>query len=714
MTIHDIPPSVQAVRCVYENGQPVTGSPSDIVHLTCHPDDSIGRDILLWDDILAAFKDDVIHVRLGTRVLPFVKGANFKNLDPLRIVAIPGASLDVVVRGQLNAKDMSVETLQNALPITLQEGNSVANPNTPTSTITTANTVKRNPAGGLVEAAMENYTHMENPATAPKLRGPQSLPSQETPTAVERTEPHPVPSLAQASAPQEYTVTTVATNNSIRKDSDLFSQMMVKARSGDKDAQVSIAEMYTKGRGVSQDYEAAMDWFLKAANQGDAGAQCNVAYMHENGNGAPRDYSKAMHWYLKSANQGNASALCNIGYFYDCGYGVDQDYSKAMEWYLKAASQGLARAQYSIGYLYQYGQGVPQDYNAAMTWFLKAATKKLVMAQSSIGNLYFYGQGVPQDYSQAMDWYINAADQGYVNAQYNIGLLYYSGLGVPQDYPKALEWFQKAADQGHANGKEYVDDVMQRIKDSFKPDVDAGTATRRSKENIKSPGIFRSLSNQRERIFSVRSSNPSDIILFACHLDPSLDKDIVLWDDIIDTLKANVVHVRSGTFLDPPRIAAIPGTTLDAVVRNHFGEQELSIWSRQKALPTTTQEPSPVTRSNTQRWRPSSVTRMLSTLLDRCTATVLGLPRISPKPYEIGCIYGSGQGVPRSYTEAVDWYQKSAKQGYANAQSNIGSLYSTVEVCRKTTFRLWNGFSNLQTKGSPHPSATLARFMAKA
>ncbi|KAK3836722.1 MAG: hypothetical protein J3R72DRAFT_423854 [Linnemannia gamsii] len=140
MTIHDTPPSVQAVRRVYENGQPVTGSPSDIVHLTCHPDDSIGRDILLWDDILAAFKDDVIHVRSGVRVLPFVKGANFKNLDPLRIVAISEVTLDVVVTDQLKGKDLSVETLQNALPVTLQEINSVTNPNIPTSYITTAKT----------------------------------------------------------------------------------------------------------------------------------------------------------------------------------------------------------------------------------------------------------------------------------------------------------------------------------------------------------------------------------------------------------------------------------------------------------------------------------------------------------------------------------------------------------------------------------------------
>jgi hypothetical protein len=48
------------------------------LHLPYHPDTSSGKDILLWDDILAAFKEDVIHVLSGTIILPFLKGPDFK------------------------------------------------------------------------------------------------------------------------------------------------------------------------------------------------------------------------------------------------------------------------------------------------------------------------------------------------------------------------------------------------------------------------------------------------------------------------------------------------------------------------------------------------------------------------------------------------------------------------------------------------------------
>jgi hypothetical protein len=71
---------IQPVRRVNENEQLNSGSATttNIIHLTYYPDPSTGKDILLWDDILAAFKEDVVHVRSGVRVLPFLKGSDFK------------------------------------------------------------------------------------------------------------------------------------------------------------------------------------------------------------------------------------------------------------------------------------------------------------------------------------------------------------------------------------------------------------------------------------------------------------------------------------------------------------------------------------------------------------------------------------------------------------------------------------------------------------
>ncbi|KAG0374139.1 hypothetical protein BGX24_010788, partial [Mortierella sp. AD032] len=155
--------NVQAVRRVYENELPTncsttTPAPPGTIYLVCHSDDSSGKDILLWDDILAAFKDDVIHVRYGAVVLPFLKGPNFKNLEPLRIAKIHGATLNIVVKGQLNEQVLLVEPPQKGL-ITRQE-NSNARPASASST--TPATIERNPIATPIGEASESSTHNHN------------------------------------------------------------------------------------------------------------------------------------------------------------------------------------------------------------------------------------------------------------------------------------------------------------------------------------------------------------------------------------------------------------------------------------------------------------------------------------------------------------------------------------------------------------------------
>ena len=45
----------------------------------------------------------------------------------------------------------------------------------------------------------------------------------------------------------------------------------------------------------------------------------------------------------------------------------------------------------------------------------------------------------------------------------------------------------------------------------------------------------------------------------------------------------------------------------------------------------------------------------------------------------LGYCYKKGEGVEQSYVEAVKWYRKSAEQGYAAAQCNLGYCYHNGE-----------------------------------
>ncbi|KAF9340490.1 hypothetical protein BGZ91_001742 [Linnemannia elongata] len=444
MVVQDVHTNVQGVCRVYESGLP--SSSSETMYLVCHPDPSLNKDILLWDDILAVFSS-ALYVRCGATVLPFAKGPDFKNLDPLRITAVPGVTLDVVIRDQLFEKELSLDTLQQALPDSPQEYPNVLSIPFSNATIAAG---RRNPVGGLVEEAMQNYNHIDNPATLPPRRGPQTTQADQTsPDNTAYATNSSNNSTKHPGAPQERSSTGTLD----------FTETVMNARLGDKHAQNTLGEMYKNGRG---DFSQAMDWYLKAANQGHAGAQCSVGILHYFGKGVPQDYSQAMDWFLKAANQGQADAQCSIGLMYKRGQGAPQDYSQAMDWFLKAVNQGHAAAQCNVGLLYGLGQGVPQDYSQAMDWLLKAANQGHAVAQCNIGILYEYGRGVPQDYSRALEWYQRSADQGDDSARYNIGRFYELGLGIPEDKAKAMEWYKKAADNGHANSRTRFDRLKEQ------------------------------------------------------------------------------------------------------------------------------------------------------------------------------------------------------------------------------------------------------------
>ena len=47
--------------------------------------------------------------------------------------------------------------------------------------------------------------------------------------------------------------------------------------------------------------------------------------------------------------------------------------------------------------------------------------------------------------------------------------------------------------------------------------------------------------------------------------------------------------------------------------------------------------------------------------------------------FNLGAMYGRGQGVPQDYKEAMKWYRKAAEQDDAVAQNNLGRMYGNGE-----------------------------------
>ncbi|KAF9899717.1 hypothetical protein EC991_008424 [Linnemannia zychae] len=193
------------------------------------------------------------------------------SLDPLRIAAIPDVTLDVVVteqQSEQSERELLIESPQKRFPNASEASDIIP----VTTTNGTPATTRRNPAGGLVEEAMDAYRNNENPGFGPRLRGPQAAPSpiDETPPAS-----HKSMSSSEPSSLQE----PISTNSSN------FHEAMETAKLGDKEAQYTLGKMYYCAREVQQDYSAAMLWYTKAASQGHVKAQNAIGYTHQLGRG---------------------------------------------------------------------------------------------------------------------------------------------------------------------------------------------------------------------------------------------------------------------------------------------------------------------------------------------------------------------------------------------------------------------------------------------
>ncbi|AZS49980.1 sel1 repeat family protein [Entomomonas moraniae] len=117
-----------------------------------------------------------------------------------------------------------------------------------------------------------------------------------------------------------------------------------------------------------QDYQQAMQWYLKAADEGNTDAMYNIGNLYAKGEGVEWSYQQAMQWWLKAADKGHINSMLMIGGYYY----ASTEYPEAMQWYLKAANKGSPNAMLRLGCLYKEGLGVKQDKEQAEFWYRKA------------------------------------------------------------------------------------------------------------------------------------------------------------------------------------------------------------------------------------------------------------------------------------------------------------------------------------------------------
>ena len=166
-----------------------------------------------------------------------------------------------------------------------------------------------------------------------------------------------------------------------------------------------------------QQYQEAVQLFLKAAEYGSSDANGALGYCYYFGVGVNQDYEEAVFHYRQAAQKGIDYAQTGLGLCYLHGKGVEKDPKKAAQWFMQAAIQGDDNAEYFIGICYSLGYGIEKNSHLAADWFLKAAEQGNSDAQDAIADCFMYGAGIEKNTETAMQWYKRAAQAGNEHAQ---------------------------------------------------------------------------------------------------------------------------------------------------------------------------------------------------------------------------------------------------------------------------------------------------------
>ncbi|TIS18658.1 MAG: sel1 repeat family protein, partial [Mesorhizobium sp.] len=120
------------------------------------------------------------------------------------------------------------------------------------------------------------------------------------------------------------------------------------------------ASLYLTGNGVARDEQEGAHWLRTAASSGNRAAQVDLANLVLQGAGEPDDITSVAGWFEAAALSGDLIAAFNLGLCFAKGVGVHQDETRAAQW-LRRAAEGVAEAQYMYARILRDGRGVAAD-----------------------------------------------------------------------------------------------------------------------------------------------------------------------------------------------------------------------------------------------------------------------------------------------------------------------------------------------------------------
>lgn len=192
------------------------------------------------------------------------------------------------------------------------------------------------------------------------------------------------------------------------------------------------------------------DTIFADAESGDPYARLGVAYLYQHGKLVEQNYDLAVDWYMRAAENGCSRAKWELAKAFRDGVIA----MKSDEYYLyylkKAASAGIPEARFELALLNLGGKLLPQNPRAAFNWMRLAANQNFTMAEFLLGYMHGKGIGTPVDAEAEETMYSRVALHGNADLFYRIGRNFEYGLyGLEKDLAEAGRWYKNGSDMGH-------------------------------------------------------------------------------------------------------------------------------------------------------------------------------------------------------------------------------------------------------------------------
>jgi hypothetical protein len=148
-------------------------------------------------------------------------------------------------------------------------------------------------------------------------------------------------------------------------------------QNGDAESLFQTGEDHYYGRGVTQNYTEAVNWYRRAAQFDHVEALYSLGYVYAYGQGVQQDYAEARLWLERAAALNHVNATGELGSI----YWNDQNYAEAAYWHRRAADLGLPASMVTIAIALDEGRGTGADYTGAAYYLVEAFVQGSESAQ---------------------------------------------------------------------------------------------------------------------------------------------------------------------------------------------------------------------------------------------------------------------------------------------------------------------------------------------